>query len=322
MSGGRTAVRRSKEPLESGRKTIKPLSEPVRGTIAAAITPLAVGGEDLDEKAILPLIDFYVDGGLDGVLPLGTTGEGILLTFEERCRAGSAFVRAALNRLSVIMHCGAQTTRDTVRLAAHAADVGADGVAVIGPPYFPLDAASLTEHFTRAAAACSPLPFYLYEFSARAGYSIPLQVLEQVRQRSPNLRGLKVSNPTWETVEPYLVEGLDVFVGSEALIHRAIEGGAAGAVSGLCGALPTLVAEVVRNPTKEGAANLESVRRNLQAFPFHAALKSILIAQGLPIHPDVRAPLRALDPNESQRLRRLLPQILPRRTHDVGQPTQ
>lgn len=276
----------------------------------------------MDEEAIFPLIDFYVDSGLDGVLSLGTTGEGILLSLDERCHAGSAFVRAARNRLSVIVHCGAQTTRDTIRLAAHAADVGADGVAVIGPPYFPLDAASLTEHFTRAAAACSPLPFYLYEFSARAGYSIPLPVLEQVRHRAPNLRGLKVSNQTWETVEPYLVEGLDVFVGSEALIHRAMEGGAAGAVSGIASALPTLVAEVVRNPTKDGAAHLDQVRREIQAFPFHAALKSILIAQGLPIHPDVRAPLRALDPDESQRLRRLLPQILPRRTHDLGQATQ
>ncbi len=295
------------------------MTEPVRGTIAAAVTPLTAGGEDLDEDAISPLIDFYIDNRLDGVLPLGTTGEGILLSLDERRRAASAFVRAARKRLSVIVHCGAQTTRDTVRLAAHAAEVGADGVAVIGPPYFALDAKALAEHFAQAAAACRPLPFYLYEFAARAGYNIPLPVLQEVRRRSPNLQGLKVSNATWDGVEPYLIEGLDVFVGWEPLIHKAMSHGAVGAVSGLASALPWLVADVVRNPTKEGAERLESVRRSIQAFPFHAALKSILIAQGLPIGADVRAPLRALDPDESRRFGQLVTELLPQRMHGLGQ---
>ena len=65
------------------------------------------------------------------------------------------------------MHVGAQTTRDTVALAEHAAEAGADGVAVIAPPYFALDEAELLAHFEAAARACEPLPFYLYEFVAR-----------------------------------------------------------------------------------------------------------------------------------------------------------
>jgi hypothetical protein len=62
------------------------------------------------------------------------------------------------------------------------------------------------------------VPFYLYEFEARSGYAIPLAVIERLRDRAPNLAGMKVSDSPWERLEPYLVEGLDVFVGAEALL--------------------------------------------------------------------------------------------------------
>ena len=65
----------------------------------------------------------------------------------------------------------------------------------------------------RAAEACAPLPFYAYEFAARSGYPIPLGVIERLRRRAPNLVGLKVSDRPWEKLEPYLLEGLDVFIG-------------------------------------------------------------------------------------------------------------
>ena len=129
-----------------------------------------------------------------------------------------AFVAAAAGRLQVAAHCGAQTTADTVALAAHAAEAGADAVAVIGPPYFPLDERALLEHFVAAAAACAPVPFYVYEFERASGYAVPLAVVAELRERAPNLAGLKVSDAPFDRFSPYLLEGLDVFVGPEALI--------------------------------------------------------------------------------------------------------
>ena len=111
----------------------------LRGALAAAVTPLRDGGAALDEDAFGPYVDFLAAGGLDGMLALGTTGEGILLSLDERRRAAELFVAAADGRLQVAVHAGAQTTADTVALAAHAAESGADAVAVIGPPYYPLD---------------------------------------------------------------------------------------------------------------------------------------------------------------------------------------
>src|SRR5947207_15842020 len=182
----------------------------LKGALAAAVTPLAGGGDTLDEYPFDPLVAFLESGGLDGLLALGTTGVGILLRDAERRRAAELFVAARPDGFAVAVHCGAQTTRETEELAAHAADLGADAVAVIGPPYFALDDRALLEHFAAAAQACEPLPFYVYEFRARAGYSIPLPLLQALRERAPNLTGLKVSNRPFSDVEPYLLEGVDV----------------------------------------------------------------------------------------------------------------
>lgn len=262
----------------------------LKGVLAAAVTPLREGGEALDDDSFAPYVDFLASSGLDGILALGTTGEGILLSADERRRAAGLFLAAANGRLQVAVHCGAQTTGETVALAADAADQGADAVAVIGPPYYALDEEALVRHFAAAARACRPLPFYLYEFRARTGYSIPLSAIERLREEAPNLAGLKVSNAPFDAVEPYLIEGLDVFVGAESLVLPGLERGAAGAVSGLAAAFPELVVRLVRERVDEAGA----VRAVLDRFPFQAAAKLVLGHRGLPVRGDVRAPLRAL----------------------------
>jgi dihydrodipicolinate synthase/N-acetylneuraminate lyase len=270
----------------------------LKGALAAAVTPLRDRGEALDEDAFAPYVEYLAAGGVDGIFVLGTTGEGILLAADERRRAGALFVEAAGEGLDVALHCGAQTTAETVALAAHAAEVGADAVSVIGPPYYALDEEALVSHFSAAAEACAPLPFYVYEFRARAGYSIPPAAINRLRELAPNLAGLKVSNQPFEDVEPYLVEGLDVFVGAESLVVRGLESGAAGAVSGLAAVFPELVARLVRERT----GDVGEVRAMLERFPFQGAAKFCLGQLGVPVREDVRRPLRTLLPEEKAEL--------------------
>jgi dihydrodipicolinate synthase/N-acetylneuraminate lyase len=271
----------------------------LRGALAAALTPLTDGGEALDEAAVGPYVDFLVEGGVDGLLALGTTGEGFLLPVEQRRRAAQLFVEASAGRLQVAVHCGAQSTWDTVELAAHAADVGADAVAVMAPPYFPLDEPALLAHLAAAARAADPTSFYVYEFAARSGYAVPLSVLEQLREEAPNFRGLKVSDTPWEQFAPYLLEGLDIFVGPEALIPQGLAGGAVGAVSALASAFPELVVAAVRDP---GGGDLGPVRTALERFPLQAAAKLVVERRGVPIGPSVRRPLRTLTDAERTEL--------------------
>lgn len=279
----------------------------IKGALAAAATPLRNDGAALDEDAFAPLSDFLAGGGLDGILAMGTAGEGILLGLEERKRVCDLFVAACRDGLAVAVHCGAQTTGDTVALAEHAAQAGADAVAVIAPPYFPLDEAALLAHFEAAARACAPTPFYVYEFAKASGYAVPVTVIERLRERAPNLAGMKVSDSPWERFEPYLVEELDVFVGPERLINAGLERGARGAVSALATAFPELVAEAVGAPSERGSERLGALREALEAFPRHAALKHVLARRGVPVREDVRAPLRGLTDGERNALDALLP---------------
>src|SRR5581483_7714900 len=250
------------------------------------------------EDGIGPVVDFLVAGGLDGLLALGTNGEGILLAQDERRRVAELFLGAAAGRLQVAVHCGAQSTADTVALAAHAAEIGADAVAVIAPPYFKLDDASLLAHLGAAARACAPLPFYVYEFAITSGYAVPPEVVRRLREEAPNLAGLKVSDRTWEELDGYLIEGLDVFVGFEGLIAPARAAGAVGAVSALASAFPEIVAAAVRGEDVDPG----SLRQEIDRFPRHAALKHVLVRRGVPIGEDVRAPLRGLTDAERTEL--------------------
>jgi dihydrodipicolinate synthase/N-acetylneuraminate lyase len=274
----------------------------LRGALAASITPLGSSGGVLDDDAFGPLVDFFVSAGLDGILALGTAGEGILLEEHERRTAADLFLQASDHRLQVAVHCGAQSTAETVRLAAHAAEVGADAAVVIGPPYFRLDERAQHAHFLAAALACAPLPFYVYEFEATSGYAVAPAVLERLREDAPNVAGLKVSDTPFDRFSRYLLDGYDVFVGPEALIHEGIEAGAIGAVSALASAFPAEVAAVVRSPSAEGAARLAELRNQLERFPRQAALKHLLGRQGVPVQEDVRAPLRTLTSDERDEL--------------------
>jgi dihydrodipicolinate synthase/N-acetylneuraminate lyase len=279
----------------------------IHGALAAAATPLRGGGGALDEDGFGPLVDFLAAGGLDGLLAMGTTGEGILFSVPERKRITELFVEAAAGRLDVAAHCGAQTTADTVALAEHAATTGVTAVAVIAPPYFPLDDSALLAHFTAAARACAPVPFYVYEFERTSGYAVPPRVIDALRSAAPNLAGMKVSDAPWEKFQPYLIEGLDVFVGPESLIHQGLAAGAIGAVSALATAFPELVADAVSTGSAEATQRVGELRTAIEQFPRHAALKHVLRLRGVAITSDVRPPLRGLTVEEREQLEELLP---------------
>ena len=279
----------------------------LRGAIAAAVTPLGEDGLGLDLEAIGRLTTYLADIGIDGVLACGTTGEGLLLRVEERMEVARAFVDAAPEGFAVAVHAGAQTTHDTVVLAAHALEHGADAVAVMAPPLYRLDADELFVHLLAAANACDPLPFYAYEFAERAGYPIPVQVIERLREAAPNLAGLKVSDRTIEEVRPYLLEGLDVFIGSEPLVLAGLAEGAAGAVSGLASAWPEVVARLVHDRDPDAHEQVTALRAGLAEIPFQAALKEVLVAKRVLTHADVRTPLRGLSAAERERLTGLSP---------------
>jgi len=280
-----------------------------RPLVTAAVTPLTDDGAALDTEAIPPYVAFLESHGADGVFACGTTGEGVLLSLDERRRAAEAF-RAALSGI-LIVHAGAQTTADTVALASHAIEIGADAVAVIPPPYFALDADALTAHFVAAAAACAPLPFYCYAFTARSGYPLPVEVIRRIADAASNLAGLKVSESPFEKVAPYLELGLPVLIGSEPLIADGLARGAIGSVSGLSAAFPDVVREALDAGDQPAMARLRALRVAMEASgQFIAAAKHLLGMRAVPVTAGMRAPLRSLNAGEAAELESAVASVL------------
>jgi dihydrodipicolinate synthase/N-acetylneuraminate lyase len=272
-----------------------------RPLVPAAVTPMTDAGAAVDLAAIGPYAAFLESSGADGAFVCGTTGEGVLLTLAERRAVAKAF-RDGL-RGALVVHAGAQTTADTVALAAHAGEIGADAVAVIAPPYFPLDDDALTAHFVAAARAAAPLPFYCYAFAARSGYPLPVGVIERIGAAVDNLAGLKVSESPFERVEPYLALGLPVLIGSEPLIPAGIARGAIGTVSGMGAAFPDVVRQCLDASDEAAGMRLAELRRSLEATgQLIPAVKHVLGMRGIPVGPAVRPPLRTLSGAEAAAL--------------------
>jgi dihydrodipicolinate synthase/N-acetylneuraminate lyase len=281
-----------------------------RPLIVAAITPLTDDGAAVDTAAIGPYVEFLESHGADGVFACGTTGEGVLLSLDERRRTAEAYRGALRGRL--IVHAGAQSTVDTQALAAHAREIGADAVAVIPPPYFALDDDALTAHFVAAARAAAPLPFFCYAFAPRSGYPLPVAVVRRIAASVDNLAGLKVSESPFERVAPYLELGLPVLIGSEPLISAGIARGALGTVSGMASAFPDVVRAGLDAADDASADRLGALRGVMEASgQFIAAAKHVLGARGVPVGPWMRAPLRRLTADEASALDASVSSFLP-----------
>lgn len=274
--------------------------------LAATVTPFTRDGA-VDTNGCFELVRFLRAAGVDGVFALGTTGEGLMLSQSERQRVAETFLAAADAELAVVVHAGATSTDETVALADHAAQAGASGIAVVAPPFYRPDEGSLLSHFLAAAAACAPLPFYVYVYTDRSGYSVPVPLIERLADRAPNFAGAKISDRPYERLASYLNRTFDVLVGAEILLTRALQAGAVGAVSALAGVFPEIVLGLATRPgDPEAPLRLAALEETLGGLPMQAVLKSALRQRGVTVGPSVRRPLRGLTPTEQGELERRL----------------
>ena len=110
----------------------------------------------------------------------------------------------------------------------------------------------------------------------------------------PNLAGMKVSDSPWDAFRPYLLEGLDVFIGQEPLFLDGAEAGASGSVSGLATAWPDVIANLVHERDEASHRRVIELRDATRSLPFISALKAVLTDRGVLTSEDVRPPLRQL----------------------------
>jgi len=147
------------------------MTEPFRGTYTVLITPFTADGAQVDHAALRRLVEFQVTEGIQGLIPLGSTGEFLSVSRDERAAITETVVAAAAGRVPVLIGTGAEDTRDAVALSREAEAAGADGVMVI-PPYYSVPTEDeLFVHYTRIADAIG-IPVMVYNNPATANVDL------------------------------------------------------------------------------------------------------------------------------------------------------
>src|SRR5256885_3481870 len=157
-------------------------------TYTAIVTPFRNG--NIDEAAFARLIQMQIKGGVDGIVPVGTTGESPTVNYEEHVHIIALAVRFADRRIKVLAGTGGNATSEAVYLTQQAEKVGADGTLQVAPYYNKPTQEGLFQHF-REVARCSRLPNVLYSIPGRCGIEIGLDTVERLARECRNVIGIK-----------------------------------------------------------------------------------------------------------------------------------
>lgn len=258
----------------------------------ALLTPFTSSG-DIAFDALEAHIDFLLGTGITSLMPCGTTGEGMLLDPGEIGQIIACATRIAGRRARVIAHVGRASTRETVALAHSALAEGAAAVSAIVPYFYAYSDAQVRRHYLALLDAVTA-PVYAYTIPARTGNALAPAVVQDLA--AAGLAGLKDSTKSMTLHREYLACGVDVLMGSDALVLDAVRLGAAGAVSAIANVAPELLLEIA-TAVDEDAANAAQARvvairgrTNASAHPM-VSLKRDLAARVPGYPPHVRLPL-------------------------------
>ncbi|MDL5361901.1 dihydrodipicolinate synthase family protein [Halalkalicoccus sp. NIPERK01] len=256
--------------------------------------------EEVDYERTADHARYVVDGGAHGVFPLGTNGEFPLLTGAERKGVIEA-VTEEIDEVPVIAGVGAPSTHESVEAAEHAESVGADGLVVVTPYYYPLDGEAAINHYRRVAEAVD-LPIYIYHIPSKTGNALSLETLDALAEIG-NVAGVKDSSKD----VPWLAQAIDAhpeltfLAGSDSLLFPGLEIGCSGMVSAVANVFPELVVDLYEAydaGEEERARELQSdvydVRDAIKYGAYMAGVKSALPHVGFEAGP-LRSPLRTMD---------------------------
>ena len=287
----------------------------LRGVVPPTVTAFNED-ESVDYETTAEHARFVVDRGVHGVFPLGTNGEFPLLTGEERRGVVEAVVDEVGGDVPVIAGVGAPSTRETVAHAEHAESVGADGVVVVTPYYYPIDHEAALAHYRRVAEAVS-VPVYIYHIPSKTGNELSRETLAELAEIDA-VAGVKDSSKD----VPWLAQAIDdhpdltFLAGSDSLLFTGLEIGCAGLVSAVANAFPELVVDVYEaydDGDEERARELQSRVFDVRdAFKtggaYMSGVKTALRLRGFDAGP-LRSPLRLKDEDSTERLREALEEL-------------
>jgi 4-hydroxy-tetrahydrodipicolinate synthase len=216
------------------------------GTYTAIVTPFKNG--KLDEPALERLIKTQIKSGVDGIVPVGTTGESATLDYEEHIHVIALSVKCAASKIKVIAGTGGNSTKEAIYLTQCAEKAGADASLQVAPYYNKPTQEGLFQHF-HAVACSTHLPIILYSIPGRCGIEIGVDTVNRLAHDSVNIVGIKEAGGNSDRVSQLraaLGHKFTILSGDDSLTLPFMSVGAHGVVSVASNVIPREVAHMVR----------------------------------------------------------------------------
>ncbi|MDI2027660.1 4-hydroxy-tetrahydrodipicolinate synthase [Saccharopolyspora sp. TS4A08] len=285
------------------------MSPQLGGILTALPTPFAPDGK-IDVDALSRVVERNIDGGVDGLVACGSTGEFAVLSEQERMQVVETVVAQAAGRVPVVAQTGAVSTAEAIRLSRHAQQVGASVVMLVTPYYEPLSEAE-TAHYLRTVAQSVEIPVMLYNLPGVTGVDLSPETIGELAREVDNIRYVKDTNADMSRVRQLIHRYGDVistFGGWDTLILATLTEGAAGVVVGSANIVPAELVSIHRalqagelDRARAEWSRLYPLMESLMTVPFISAVKSILGSLGLPVGVP-RSPLMELDADTADRV--------------------
>ena len=216
------------------------------GTYTAIVTPFK--GARIDEPALERLVKSQIKGGVDGIVPVGTTGESPTVNYEEHLEVIALAVKFAARKIKVIAGTGANSTSEAIYLTQEAEKVGADGSLQVAPYYNKPSQEGLFRHF-REIARKTNLPIVLYSIPGRCGVEIGVETVRRLARECRNIIGIKEAGGSCDRVSQLraaLGPRFEILSGDDSLTLPFMAVGAQGVISVASNVAPREVAQMVR----------------------------------------------------------------------------
>jgi 4-hydroxy-tetrahydrodipicolinate synthase len=216
------------------------------GTYTAIVTPFLNG--QLDEGALERIIKLQIKGGVDGIVPVGTTGESPTVDMAEHIRIIELSVKFAAGKIKVLAGTGGNATNEAIFLTQAAEKAGADGSLQVAPYYNKPTQEGLFQHF-RAISRATKLPIVLYSIPGRCGVEISIDTVKRLAREYKNIVGIKEAGGSCDRVSQLraaLGENFTILSGDDSLTLPFMSVGAHGVVSVASNVIPKEVSQMVK----------------------------------------------------------------------------
>lgn len=282
------------------------------GTYTAIVTPFLHG--QIDEPALERLIKMQIKAGVDGIVPVGTTGESATVDYEEHIRLIALSVKFAAGKIKVVAGTGGNATKEAIYLTQAAEKVGADASLQVAPYYNKPTQDGLFQHF-HAIARSTKLPLILYSIPGRCGIEIAVDTVNRLAHDSVNIVGIKEAGGNPDRVSQLraaLGAKFTILSGDDSLTLPFMAVGAHGVISVASNVIPREVAHMVR-AYSTGNISL-ALKLHEKFFPLFKDLfietnpcpvKAALAMMGM-MEEDFRLPLVPISAASREKLRKTL----------------